>query len=59
MKKVVTKRIPSYRWVVEDVCAQCEPESPAGAKSADRVPPAPAAEMEAPAKPRKGDKGSN
>ena len=24
MKKVVTKTVPSYKWVVEDLCAECE-----------------------------------
>ena len=23
MKKVVTKKVPTYKWVVEDLCAQC------------------------------------
>lgn len=26
MKKTVTKKVPSFKWVVEDVCAQCEGE---------------------------------
>lgn len=26
MKKVVIKTIPSYKWVVEDVCASCGPK---------------------------------
>jgi hypothetical protein len=24
MRKVVTKKIPSYKWVVEDLCAECQ-----------------------------------
>lgn len=24
MKKTITKKIPTYKWVVEDLCAQCE-----------------------------------
>jgi hypothetical protein len=24
MKKVVTKKVPSYKWVVEDLCPQCD-----------------------------------
>jgi len=23
MQKIVTKKVPSYKWVVEDLCAQC------------------------------------
>ena len=30
MKRTVTKTVPSYRWVVEDVCSQCQTESAAG-----------------------------
>ncbi len=29
MKRTVTKTVPSYRWVVEDVCSQCQLESAA------------------------------
>jgi hypothetical protein len=29
MKKTVTKTIPSYKWVIEDVCAQCKAAPPA------------------------------
>jgi hypothetical protein len=32
MKKVVTKTVPSYKWVVEDLCAECE-------KAAEKVHP--------------------
>ena len=24
MKKTVTRKVPSYKWVVEDLCAECE-----------------------------------
>jgi hypothetical protein len=24
MQKIVTKKVPSYKWVVEDLCPQCE-----------------------------------
>ena len=27
MKKTVTKTIPSFRWVIEDLCDQCKAES--------------------------------
>jgi hypothetical protein len=34
MQKVITKKAPSYKWVVEDLCAECE----AKAKSASVEP---------------------
>jgi hypothetical protein len=42
MKKTITKTVPSYKWVVEDLCAACQSEN----KSVDvppgtRVPPPP------------------
>lgn len=42
MKKIVTKTVPSYKWVVEDLCPECEAgyktvQVPAGAE----IPPAP------------------
>ena len=42
MKRTITKTVPSYKWVVEDLCPQCEancevPEVPAGVV----VPPPP------------------
>lgn len=43
MKKTITKKIPSYKWVVEDLCPECE----SGAKSA-----APAPGVEVPPKPK-------
>jgi len=44
MKKTVTKTVPSFKWVVEDLCAECQEktqnaEVPPGVK----VPPPPAA----------------
>jgi hypothetical protein len=33
MKKTVTKTIPSFKWVVEDLCTECE------AKTQDAVVP--------------------
>lgn len=43
MKKTITKTVPSYKWVVEDLCPQCEAQCqvvdvPAGTI----IPPAPA-----------------
>lgn len=37
MKKTITKKIPSYKWVVEDLCAKCQKDAksepvPAGTK---------------------------
>lgn len=44
MKKVVTTKIPSYKWVVEDLCAQCEAKSPsAEPEPGAKIPPPPAA----------------
>lgn len=42
MKRTITKTVPSFKWVVEDLCPQCEancqvPEVPEGVK----VPPPP------------------
>ena len=34
MKRTIIKKIPSYKWVVEDLCAQCEAET----KNAEVVP---------------------
>lgn len=42
MKKVVTKKVPSFRWVVEDLCPACERRC-VGAEvySGEQLPPAP------------------
>jgi hypothetical protein len=45
MKRTVTRKIPSYKWVVEDLCAECQagltlPTSPPVAE----IPPLPAIE---------------
>lgn len=56
MKKVEVKKVPSYKWVVEDVCAQCEPQYPNTDKEMGVVPPAPGAEGDAPAKAPKKEK---
>jgi hypothetical protein len=37
MKKTVTKKVPGYKWVVEDVCAHCE----TGCKSVEVAPGTP------------------
>jgi hypothetical protein len=29
MKKVITKKVPSYKWVVEDLCPDCESKTDA------------------------------
>lgn len=42
MKKTVTKKIPSYKWVVEDLCAVCQDKSPsADVPPGVEIPPAP------------------
>lgn len=46
MKKTITKKIPSYKWVVEDLCADCQ----SNAKSVD-----PAPGVEVPPKPNVAD----
>jgi len=44
MKKVETKKIPVYKWVVEDVCAECELNHPAAVDvpPGATIPPRPA-----------------
>ena len=43
MKKTVTKTIPSYKWVVEDLCTQCEPSCQSVTVPPDtKIPPVPA-----------------
>ena len=42
MKKVETKKIPSYKWVVEDLCGKCEGNCLGAAVPADaELPPPP------------------
>lgn len=42
MKKVETKKIPSYKWVVEDLCGRCEGNCLGAAVPADaEIPPPP------------------
>ena len=40
MKKVVKKKVPSYKWVVEDLCQQCEDKAPVASAPADAEIPA-------------------
>lgn len=42
MKKTVVKKVPSFKWVVEDLCADCEKTREVAEAPADgRLPPAP------------------
>ncbi|MCY2966965.1 MAG: hypothetical protein NT069_25585 [Planctomycetota bacterium] len=42
MKKTITKKVPTYKWVVEDLCAQCEADAPKVAPPASvELPPKP------------------
>ena len=42
MKRIVTKTVPSYKWVVEDLCSQCAANCEAPAvPSGTAVPPRP------------------
>jgi hypothetical protein len=44
MKKVVTKKVPTYKWVVEDLCGECESKlKPIDVPADAIVPPKPAA----------------
>lgn len=43
MKKVVTKKVPSFKWVVEDLCEKCETDAPVAVVPAGAtIPPPPA-----------------
>ncbi|MFN0199849.1 MAG: hypothetical protein ACKVT0_24105 [Planctomycetaceae bacterium] len=45
MKKTVTKKVPSYKWVVEDLCPACEAKLSAVEIPTDaEIPPTPAVE---------------
>jgi hypothetical protein len=45
MKKTVTKTVPAYKWVVEDLCPQCEAAcTPVEVSDKSLIPPAPLAE---------------
>lgn len=40
MQKVVTKKVPSYKWVVEDLCPDCQAKFRASeTKANERLPP--------------------
>ncbi len=41
MKKVVTKKSPSFKWVVEDLCPRCESQATAAAYEPDAAIPLP------------------
>lgn len=42
MKRTITKTIPSYKWVVEDLCDQCTAATPSVAVAPDAlIPPLP------------------
>ena len=45
-KKTITKKVPGYKWVVEDLCAQCEANRAAAGPAPETasLPPAPAIE---------------
>jgi len=47
MKKIVTKKVPSYKWVVEDLCGDCRKNVVQVAVPADAEIPAPPAIGEA------------
>jgi hypothetical protein len=45
MKKTITKTVPSYKWVVEDLCPHCEANCPcASIDSESQLPPVPVAD---------------
>ena len=42
MQKKITVKIPSYKWVVEDLCSQCDAECvSAEIKPGTKIPPPP------------------
>jgi hypothetical protein len=43
MQKIETKKVPSYKWVVEDLCAKCESKTESAAVQPDAQIPAPPA----------------
>jgi hypothetical protein len=45
MKRTVTRMVPSFKWIVEDLCEQCEAKlPPAEATALKAAPHPPAAE---------------
>lgn len=49
MKKTITKNVPTYKWVVEDLCAQCSANCPCASvepgTELPSVPPVPGASL--------------
>jgi hypothetical protein len=43
MKKTIVKKVPSYKWVVEDLCKDCEAKAPAAPIQPGMVVPKPPA----------------
>jgi len=41
MQKTITKTVPSYKWVVEDLCPECEANCPCAAVAPGAVVPPP------------------
>jgi len=41
MKKTIVKKVPSYKWVVEDLCKDCEAKAPAAPIQPGMVVPKP------------------
>ena len=47
MQKIVTKKVPGYKWVVEDLCPECEAKTESvKPKAGEKVPPPPALPQE-------------
>ncbi len=45
MKKTTSKQVPTYKWVVEDLCAHCEANCPCASVTPDiELPPIPVAD---------------
>ncbi len=45
MKKITSKKVPSYKWVVEDLCENCEANAPCASVTPDvELPPVPVAD---------------
>ena len=46
MQKIVTKKVNSYKWVVEDLCPECEAKTEsADVEPGDKAPPPPAGKV--------------
>lgn len=53
MKKTVTKKVPSYKWVVEDLCEKCAAETADAPTPTDaKIPPKPIVDAPSPASPK-------